>query len=72
MTWSAVDCGHVRLVVALADCRGEVVEPLDLLRAQRDAVGSGVLVDAGDALGAGDRGDVVALCEQPGQSDLRR
>src|SRR5438876_144231 len=30
------------------------------------------LANAGDALGAGDRGDVVALCEQPGQGDLRR
>jgi len=72
LTWSAVDCGHVRLVVALAGGRGEVVEPLDLLGAQLDAVGSGVLLDAGDALGAGDRGDVVALRQQPGQSDLRR
>src|SRR5437867_940469 len=72
MTWSAIDCGHVGLVVALAGGRGETVEPLDLLCAQLDAVGSGVLLDAGDALGAGDRGDVVALCEQPGQSDLRR
>src|SRR5207302_7714653 len=30
-----------------------------------------VLLDAGDALGAGDRGDVLALGEQPGQRDLR-
>jgi hypothetical protein len=58
--------------VALAGGRGDVVEPLDLLGAQLDAVGGGVLLDAGDALGAGDRGDVVALCEQPGQCDLRR
>ena len=71
-TWSAVDCGHVRLVVALAGGGGEIVEPLDLLRAQLDAVGGRVLLDAGDALGAGDRGEVVALREQPGQSDLRR
>jgi hypothetical protein len=69
---SAVDGGHVRLVVALAGGRGEIVEPLDLFRAQLDAVGSGVLLDARDALGAGDRGDVIALCEQPGQGDLRR
>ena len=72
MTWSVVDCGHVRLVVAVAGGGGEIVEPLDLLRAQLDAVGSGVLLDAGDALGAGDRGDVVTLREQPGQRDLRR
>ena len=47
-------------------------EPFDLLGAQLDAVGGGVLLDAGDPLGAGDRGDVVALGEQPGQRDLRR
>jgi hypothetical protein len=49
------------VLVALAARRGEIVEPLDLLGAQLDGVGSGVLLDAGDALGAGDRGDVVAL-----------
>jgi len=57
--------------MAFAGGWGEIVEPLDVLRAQLDAVGSGVLLDAGDALGAGDRGDVVGLCEQLGQSDLR-
>jgi hypothetical protein len=45
---------------------------LDLLCTQNDAVGGGVLLDAGDSLGAGDLGDVIALCEQPGQSDLCR
>ena len=59
MTCSAVDCSHVGLVVAFAGGGREVVEPLDLLGAQLDAVGRGVLLDAGDALGAGDRGDVV-------------
>ncbi len=72
MTWSAVDGGHVRLVVAFAGGRGEIVEAFDLLRAQLDAVGCRVLLDPGDALGAGDRGDVVALREQPCESDLRR
>jgi len=38
ITCSAVDGGHVRLLVALAGGRGELVEPLDLLRAQLDAV----------------------------------
>src|SRR5712691_4756577 len=59
VTWSAVDGGHVRLVVAFAGGRGEVVEPLDLLRAQLDPVGSRVLLDAGRPLGARDRGNVV-------------
>ena len=72
MAWSAVDDGHVPFVVALAGGRREVVQPFDLLGAQLDAVGGGVLLDAGDPLGAGDRGDVVALREQPGQSDLCR
>jgi hypothetical protein len=48
------------------------VEPLDLLGLQLEVVGGSVLLDAGDALGAGDRGDVVALSEQPGQGHLCR
>jgi hypothetical protein len=70
--WSAVDGGHARFVVALAGGRRQVAEPLELVAAQFDAVGGGVLLDAGDPPGTGDRGDVVALGEQPGQRDLRR
>jgi hypothetical protein len=67
-----IDGGHVGLVVALTRGRGQIVEALDLLRAELDAVGCRVFLDAGDSLGAGDGGDVVALGEQPGQRDLRR
>src|SRR3989441_4917614 len=70
--WSAVDGGHVHFVVAFPGSRSEVVQPFDLLGTELDAVGGGVLLDAGDSLGAGDRGDVVALGEQPGQSNLCR
>src|SRR3954470_22141835 len=55
---SAVDDGHVPLVVALAGGRREVVQPFDLLGAQLHAVSGGILLDAGDPLGAGNRGDV--------------
>ena len=72
MTWSAVDDGHVPFVVALTGGRREVVQPFDLLGAQLDAVRGGVLLDAGHPLGAGNRSDVVALREQPGQRDLGR
>jgi hypothetical protein len=58
--------------VALTGGRGEVVEPLDLLSGQLDGVCADVLLDPGDPLGAGNRGDVLALREQPGQRDLRR
>ena len=44
----------------------------DLFGGQLDGVGGGVLLHPGDPLGAGDRGDVVALGEQPGQGHLRR
>jgi len=37
----------------------------------KDAVGDGILLDADDPLAAGNRSDVVALREQPGQRDLR-
>src|SRR6266404_281833 len=70
--WSAIDNGHVPFVVALACGRRQVVQPLDLLGAQVQAVGCGVLLDAGDPLGAGNRGDVIALRKQPRQGDLRR
>ena len=58
---SAVDDGHIPFVVTLPRGRREVVQPLDLLGAQLEAVGGGVLLDAGDPLGARDRGDVVAF-----------
>jgi hypothetical protein len=58
--------------VVAAGGRGEVVEFADLLCGQFDAVGGGVLLDPGDPSGAGDRGDVVALGQQPGQGYLRR
>jgi hypothetical protein len=41
-----------------------------LFGAQLDAVGGGVLLDAGDPLGAGDRGDVITLGEWPAKRDL--
>lgn len=51
---------------------GEVVELVDLLGAQLDTIGGDVLLDPRDPLGAQDRNDVVALCQQPGQGHLRR
>ena len=50
--------------------RRQVVEAGELVVAQLYAVGGGVLLDAGDAAGAGDGGDVVALGQQPGQRGL--
>src|SRR5206468_2016583 len=70
--WLPVDDGHVAFVVALAGGRREVVQAVDLLGAQLHAVRGCVLLDAGDALGSGNRSDVVTLREQPGQSDLCR
>jgi DNA helicase-2/ATP-dependent DNA helicase PcrA len=65
------DHPHLRLGVMAAGRRGHVVELLDLLLGQLDRVGGDVLLDPGDAPGAGDRRDVVALGEQPGDGDLR-
>jgi hypothetical protein len=39
--------------VAFAGGRDEVVQPLDLVGAEFDLVGGGVLLDAGDPFGAG-------------------
>ena len=68
----AVDGGHAFLAVSLAGGGREVIQAVELIVAEHDAVGGSVLLDAGDAPGTGDRRDVVALGEQPGQRDLRR
>src|SRR5258708_37894712 len=60
-TGLAAEQPHVRFFVMVAGGRGEVAELADLRGGQLDAIGGGVLLDSGDALGAGDRGDVVAL-----------
>jgi len=70
--FSAVNDSHARFVMTLACGRREVIQPCHLLSAQFDANGGRVLLYAGDPLGARDRGDVMALREQPGKSDLRR
>ena len=72
MARSVVDPGHVGLRVPLAGGRGEGVQPCKLTGGELEAVGGGVLLDSGDAPRAGNRGDVVALGEQPGQGDLCR
>ena len=69
---SALDPGHVPFFVSLANRARQVVQPLDLRAVELEAVGRGVLLDAGDSLRAGDRRDVIALSEQPGQSNLRQ
>ncbi len=51
---------------------GDGVEPSELVVAELYFVGSDVLLDTGHPLGAGDRGDVVALGQHPGQRDLGR
>ena len=66
------DDGPVPFAVALTCGRREVVQPFDLLGAQFYGVGGGVLFDAGNPLGAGNRRDVVALREQLRQNDLCR
>jgi hypothetical protein len=67
-----VDGGHVGLGVPLAGGWGEGVQPGELSGGEFEAVGGGVLLDSVDAPGAGNRRDVVALGEQPGQGDLGR
>src|SRR6202040_1635621 len=70
--WSSVNDSHISYVVTLAGGGREVIQPCNLLGAQLELIGSCVLFDSNDALGARDWGDVVALSEQPGESDLCR
>ena len=58
--------------MAFAGGRRQAVQPLDLFDAQLDVIGCRVLLDSGDTFGAGNRSNVVALREQPGQSGLCR
>jgi hypothetical protein len=61
-TWavvSAVDRGHVGLVVSPAGGGLERVVPLELVDGEIDVRGGGVFLDACDATGARDGSDVV-------------
>ena len=61
--WSAVDDGHVPFVVAFAGGGVRLLSRSICSALSSMRVGGGVLLDAGDPLGARDRGDVVALGE---------
>ncbi len=58
--------------MVVASSGREVVEPVDLLGTQLDAVGGGVLLDAGDPFGSGDRGGVVSASQDSRQGSLSR
>src|SRR6266700_1711604 len=68
---SAVDAGHVHVVMARTRRGPEPVEAVELRGSELDAVCGGVLLYASNPAGAGDRGDVVAAGQQPGQRGLR-
>src|SRR5580658_779597 len=69
---SPFDHPHLLLIVVRTRGWREFVEPVDLRSAQLDSVRSHVLLDPGLAFRAGNRGDVVALGQEPGQSNLTR
>src|SRR4051812_45794221 len=69
---SAVDAGHVGVVVPGPGRGGQGVEAGELDGGEDNGVGGGVLLHAGHPAGTGDRGNVFALREQPGQRDLGR
>ena len=56
----------------MAFAGGWGAQPRKLLRAEHETVGGNILLHAGHALGAGNRGNVVALRQQPGQCYLGR
>jgi hypothetical protein len=64
---STLDQPHLLCAVVIASGGGELVEAVKLVWAELDVVGRDILLDTRDPLCAGDRGDVVALDEQPGQ-----
>src|SRR2546427_6833319 len=70
-----VDTAHPALGVAAAGRRPlgrDLADALQVARGQRDLHGAGVLLEVASPLGAGDRHDVLALRQQPGEGELRR
>ena len=67
---SALNSGHVRLVVAIAGGRSQAVQSVNLVSVEQDTIGGRVLLDAGHSPGARDGSDVIALGEKPRQCDL--
>src|SRR5690349_18128273 len=70
----AVDRFHSALVVALARRgarRQNLIEALEVGVGQLHVHRADILVEILDVLGAGDRNDVIALREHPGESELR-
>src|SRR3954452_4453721 len=67
----AVQHRHPTAVVALAGHLGQLgVDVPELVVAELDLRRAPVLLEVGHALGAGDRDDVVALRQHPGQREL--
>ena len=65
---------HSALVIALAGGgarRQDLLEPFQVFVGQLHLQGADVLVEVADVLGAGDRDDVLALRQDPGQCELR-
>ena len=58
--------------MAFTRSRREVIQPFELSGAQMNAVCGSVLLDPGNSFGAGYRGNIVTLSQQPGQRHLRR
>src|SRR5262245_34096729 len=69
----AVHRGHRRGGIALAGggaLGGDRVDPGELVGGQRDVDGGDVLLEIAPPLGAGDRDDVVAARQDPGERQL--
>jgi len=63
---------HLCFVVVVAGGRCEVVEPLDLCGRELDRIGGHVLLDPGDALGAGNGARSSPCASKPCDRHLRR
>src|SRR5436190_5037386 len=69
----AIQRCHPAAVVALPGDLGQLgVDALEVFVGQLDVARGPVLLDVGDALGSGDRDDVVALREHPCECQLAR
>jgi len=59
--WSVIDSGHEELLVSVASGRCQIVQPIDLLRAEYKPVSGSMFFHTRYPASTGNGGDVLAL-----------
>ena len=67
-----IDSGHEELLVSVASGRCQIVQPIDLLRAEYKPVSGSMFFHTRYPASTGNGGDVLALSEKPSERDCER